>query len=123
LDQRQVGAGVLQHHRLVDHGELQVGGGVVHRQPPGLGHHHDGEGGGGEQAGRGGDPQRVVQRGGDDRGQVRRAYPGGQGEDRDEDGRFDQRQNGDLPAGPHPTARGTRGQGRQGGGRRAQAER
>ena len=36
------GPGVLQHHRLVHHRQLQVGGRVVDRQPPGLGDdHHD----------------------------------------------------------------------------------
>ena len=38
---RQVGAGVLQDHGLVDHGQLQVRGGIVHRDAAGLGDQHD----------------------------------------------------------------------------------
>ena len=31
-DERQVGPGVLEDHGLVHHGELEVGGRVVHRE-------------------------------------------------------------------------------------------
>ena len=40
-DEREVRSGVLEDHGLVDHGELEVGGRVVHREPPALGHDDD----------------------------------------------------------------------------------
>ncbi len=52
LDQGQVAARVLEHHGLVDHGQLEVRGRVVHRQPPRLGQRHDEERGEGEEIAR-----------------------------------------------------------------------
>src|ERR1035441_5888880 len=37
FDKAEVGSGVLQNHGLVDHGQLQMGGGVVHGNSAGLG--------------------------------------------------------------------------------------
>ena len=38
---RQVAAGIFQQHRLVNHGQLQVRGGIVHRDAPGLRQQHN----------------------------------------------------------------------------------
>ena len=43
LDQREVAAGIFQHHRLVDHGELEMGRRVVDRNARILGQRHDDE--------------------------------------------------------------------------------
>ena len=43
LDHRQVAAGVLQHHRLVNHRQLEVGGRIVDRNARVLGERHHGE--------------------------------------------------------------------------------
>ena len=48
FDQRQVAAGILEDQRLVDHGQLEVRGRVVHRHARVLGQRHHGEGHAGE---------------------------------------------------------------------------
>ena len=42
----------IQDHRLVDHGQLEVGGRIVHRNTAGLGDHDDEEPGEGEKVAR-----------------------------------------------------------------------
>ena len=69
LDEGEVGAGVLEHHGLVDHGQLEVRGGVVDRDAARLGEEDDEERRRGEQLAR-------VDRGAPLRGARARARPG-----------------------------------------------
>src|ERR1017187_4731297 len=48
LDQREVARGVLKQHGFMDHGELEVGGGIVDGDARVLGQQHHGERYGGE---------------------------------------------------------------------------
>ena len=43
FDHREMPAGIFEDHRLVHHGELEVGGGIVDRNAPVLGERHDDE--------------------------------------------------------------------------------
>jgi hypothetical protein len=73
LDEREVPARVLEHHRLVDHGELEVGGGIVDGDARILGERHHGEGDAGERHARVDDELAVRERvhDGGERGRVR----------------------------------------------------
>src|ERR1035441_2587719 len=76
LDEAEVGSGVLQNHGLVDHGQFQMGGGVIDGNAAGFGDEDQEEGCGGEE---------VPGGGGSDFGDFREA--GGIGADGDgEDG-------------------------------------
>src|ERR1022692_94928 len=82
FDEAEVGSGVFQNHGLVDHGQLQMGGGVVHGNPAGFGDEDEEEGGEGEHLGGG---EEMPGGGGSDPGDFREA--GGIGTDGDgEDG-------------------------------------
>src|ERR1019366_10158282 len=82
LDEAEVGSGVLQNHGLVDHGQFQMGGGVIDGNAAGFGDEDQEEGGEGEYLGGG---EEVPGGGGSDFGDFREA--GGIGADGDgEDG-------------------------------------
>ena len=116
LDESQIRARVLEHHGLVDHGQLEMGTRIVDREATALGHDHDDEGHQGQQALRGGQPQGMGERAGDDGRQVGGVGGHRQGENGDQQCRLGQGPDGHGPAGPHapegrPRVEGPEGQG------------
>ena len=70
-DERELRSGVLEHHRLMDHRQLEMRRRIVDRDPPRLGEDHDHEGDEGQQALRACRPARMGECRRDDRRQVR----------------------------------------------------
>ena len=98
LDEREVAARVLEHHRLVDHRQLEVRGRVVDGQASGLREHHDEEGREGEEVpGIGGEAGLAAQAL-DDAAQVGRVRAQGEGEDGHDDRGLGERGHRDLAA-------------------------
>lgn len=106
FDQRQPWAGVLEDHGLVHHRQFQVGGRVVHRQPPGLGDDDNHQRHEGQYAGQRHHVARVVDRTRHQRTEIGRSGGDGQREHRQQDRWFDQCGDGDLAAGAHAAERG-----------------
>ena len=108
FDQGEVASRVLQHHGLVDHGQLEMRGRIVHRQPPRLGQRHDEERGEGQEVARAHRLGGPIQGPRHDLAEV--GGPGSQreGEHRHRDGGLGERGHRHLPARSHASERGAR---------------
>ena len=117
LDQGEVRPGVLEHHRLVDHRQLEVRRRIVHGNATGLGDQHDEESrqrqdvaGAKERAGR--------ERAAHDRAEIERSGRERRREEPQHQGGFGERRNRHLAAAAHSSERAA---GIEGGGRQRKA--
>ena len=88
------------HHR-----QLQMGGGVVHGQAPGFGDDDDRQGDERQHTGQRGHQTGVMHRIDNQGTEIRGSGRDREGEDGQQNRRFDQRGDGDLPAGAHAAER------------------
>ena len=100
LDQGEIRARVLEHHRLVDHRELEVRGGVVDRDAAGLGDHDDEQSREGEQVG-GAERDAGSQLGPHERPEAERSAGQRHGEEPQHEGGLGQRGDRHVPARAH----------------------
>ena len=99
------GPGVLEHHRLVDHRQLEMRRRVVHRNPAGLGDQHDEEPGKREDVARAERATPCSERAAHDRAEVERSRRERGGEEPQHQGGFGERRDRHLAAAAHAAER------------------